>query len=254
MDRETRVDCSEAQKTSGAMHAVMWRLARRCNTMAAAPPGSATALFGTPLWSADLGSRLSQAEGAQLEQAVLKAYGGAGGDGGPRIPAEVLRQYAADTDARFDAVASASNNEFFERQRNDVRAARGRRGGDAPGTLLIDSSLAGAPSFSRLAALARDACGSFLRQCFALTDAEAMSLASDRRMFMWASVHAGGSSHPFHAHRDAVLSGVFYLRAPAGSGDFVARCPPAAPATPTRARTWLARLRTETLWPRTDTG
>jgi hypothetical protein len=45
--------------------------------------------------------------------------------------------------------------------------------------------------------------------------------ASSSRVFVWASVHANGSYHRSHYHKNSMVSGVFYVRTPPGSGDIV---------------------------------
>ena len=73
----------------------------------------------------------------------------------------------------------------------------------------------------------------FLREAHALSADAAADLVCGRKLVLWASVHAGGSAHPYHSHRDALVSGVYFVDCPDGAGDFIAGSPAAAPAAGT---------------------
>ena len=92
------------------------------------------------------------------------------------------------------------------------------------------AALAKSAAFGSLGRLVRASAQDYLQTTCSLSGAEAAALVRPRRMLLWASVHAGGSAHPAHTHRDAVLSGVYYADVPEGAGDFVAGGDGGAPA------------------------
>ena len=51
--------------------------------------------------------------------------------------------------------------------------------------------------------------------------AEAAAGVGALKLFVWAGVHAECDSHPRHVHPESLVSGVFYIRAPTGSGALV---------------------------------
>ena len=47
------------------------------------------------------------------------------------------------------------------------------------------------------------------------------SLISPQKIFMWASVHRGGSAHLAHVHKKSVVSGVYFVTSEESAGDLL---------------------------------
>lgn len=85
-------------------------------------------------------------------------------------------------------------------------------------------------AFGELSTLFRESCVRYMMKVSALAGGKGMSrdeahaFVAPRRLLVWASVHSDGSAHPWHTHRDAVLSGVYFLNGESsqGGGQFVA--------------------------------
>lgn len=106
---------------------------------------------------------------------------------------------------------TAANMLFFRQQ---LEAARGAR---------YESHLEGferCAEFAELRACMRSVATSFLG-AHGLPAGQAEELARTSPLFVWASVHTGGSCHPPHVHSDAGVTGTYYARRPEGSAPLV---------------------------------
>ena len=72
----------------------------------------------------------------------------------------------------------------------------------------------GNAEWSTLLQAMRGAAESYLSDCGA---EDASVLARDSPLFVWASIHTGGSCHPPHVHSDACVTGTYYARRPEGA-------------------------------------
>ena len=178
---------------------------------------STTLLFGTPLQRFDLTTSLGEKDNAELSRVVRQAFFRSSSTKLSSTKLAAYKYEGANRPDDDDPIASAANNEYFQHQLTRLSTLPA---GDGVNMQL--SSFAKCNAFVSLATLIRQKSMTYLQESFAVSREEAEALIGSRRMLLWASVHAGGSGHPYHTHRDAILSGVYYAEAPEGSGDFIA--------------------------------
>ena len=142
------------------------------------------------------------------------------------VAAQYRHEGANRSHEEADPLASAANNEFFQHQIRNLQTMATTAAGTAlAGDDRMLSSFttgASAGAFAQLACAMRSSAARFFVESYALPAAEADALVAGRRLLMWASVHSDGSAHPYHSHRDALLSGVYFADCPEGAGDFIA--------------------------------
>lgn len=184
---------------------------------------STTILFGTPLWRTNLLPALGEASNAEIARAIRQAFFRAKTARPSSAQASRYLHEGANRE-EVDPLASAANNEWFQHQLDNL-AATSTDDEKVSGMNLQLACLSRSPAFASLTQLIRDSTQTYLQEALALTPTDASALVSSRCMLLWSSVHAGGSAHPFHTHRDALLSGAYMLTCPKGSGDFVAGQP-----------------------------
>ena len=140
-----------------------------------------------------------------------------------RNVAAQYRHEGANRSHEADPLASAANNEFFQHQISNMQALDTTAAGTALAgdDCMLSSFSAGASAgaFAQLACAMRSSAARFFVEACALPSAQAEALIAGRRLLMWASVHSDGSAHPYHSHRDALLSGVYFADCPEGAGD-----------------------------------
>ena len=173
-------------------------------------------LFPSPIMRLNLADALPAGTLEALEDAVLESWGEhlaeqetlqvQGGSAARRATTDGGRLRAASDQER--------NEEFFYFQRDRIGVEgqssepKGWLASDAAQQLLGACTAAAAGYIERIAHHGGRDIG---------TPGEDWELDPDR-MHVWASVHRGGSTHPRHIHANAAVSGVFYVRAPRGSG------------------------------------
>ena len=106
------------------------------------------------------------------------------------------------------AFRTAVNNEFFKRQTDHFRETKAHL-----------PCFEEEPAFAELQEAMRSAIRAYLEGHGIGSDAAAE--LSDGEMYLWASVHAAGSTHPPHVHSDSCVSAVFYASVDEESGAIV---------------------------------
>jgi hypothetical protein len=198
--------------------------AGRCISVRCSSSSSITLLFTTPLWRTDLSSRLGAATNTALARSIRQQFFRVSSRSVLSLETRAAYEHeAANRSDEADPLASAANNEFFQYQIDRLTTVHAPDSAGAPalgGDLLLES-FASREEFRTLAGLIREQAARFLHESFALPAEDAAALVSARRMLLWASLHADGSAHPYHTHDDAMLSGVYFVDAPEGAGEFV---------------------------------
>jgi len=67
-------------------------------------------------------------------------------------------------------------------------------------------------NFQKLKAIALSATRKYLNQFLGAAGVNLVSAMSPEHIFMWATVHANGTAHARHVHKNAMVSGVFYAK------------------------------------------
>ena len=180
---------------------------------------SQSILFGTPLLRTDLMPQLGDAANTELSRVVRQTFFRASSQISADTQAAYRHEAALREGDENNPLASAANNEFFQHQieRLTELPTAAKSGVD-----LLLPGCAKTPAFATLARLVRRSAANYLMESYALSAEEAAALVGPRRMLLWASVHAGGSGHPYHMHTDSLVSGVYFADCPEGSGDFIA--------------------------------
>jgi hypothetical protein len=201
----------------------------RMMSTSAAPPSRCTVLFGTQLWRSDL---LADGEGTitsktnlELGRAVRQAFARQAKPLSAGASAAYMHEGANHSHDGVDPIASAANNEFFQHQIDNLHTLDPATTAPLAGDDCMLSSFATgktAGAFAQLSAIMRSSAARFFVESYALSPEEATGLVAGRRLLLWASVHAGGSAHPYHSHRDALVSGVYFVDCPEGAGSFIA--------------------------------
>lgn len=187
-----------------------------------------TVLFGTRLWRTDLCHHgvITPKVNLEMARAVRQAFVRSCSMPLSRNVAAQYRHEGANRSHEADPLASAANNEFFQHQISNLQALDTTAAGTALAgdDCMLSSFSAGASAgaFAQLACAMRSSAARFFVEACALPSAQAEALIAGRRLLMWASVHSDGSAHPYHSHRDALLSGVYFADCPEGAGDFIA--------------------------------
>lgn len=176
---------------------------------------SIRSLFATPLWRTSLlrnrGGLLSALDAQRLETTILHTFAAAS-----PVSDHVQQCYA-------ELAASARNNEFYQHQLDHSEVVRGGFPNHEADLLHID--FARCDTFALLRSAFRQCARTFLRECYGQSEAQAQNELSGRSLFVWASVHEDGSEHPLHVHADALISGVYFVSVPDGSGPFTVADP-----------------------------
>jgi uncharacterized protein (TIGR02466 family) len=76
------------------------------------------------------------------------------------------------------------------------------------------------PEFHHLKREMREAATAYLKD-HGLSGEEASNLTANAPLFVWSSVHTGGSLHPPHVHSDSMCTGTFYAQRPTLSAPIV---------------------------------
>eukprot|EP00931_Biecheleriopsis_adriatica_P063895 TRINITY_DN38772_c0_g1_i1.p1 TRINITY_DN38772_c0_g1~~TRINITY_DN38772_c0_g1_i1.p1 ORF type:complete len:365 (-),score=46.01 TRINITY_DN38772_c0_g1_i1:71-1165(-) len=181
-----------------------------------APPNrSRGSIFGMPIWMASLlepslgnkaRSSICQELLAALQRDILKCFCSPGPDFSHSEQALPSMRHSSST----------LNHSFFQRQLAAHRTVLDGTGNE----IVCAQSLAESRAFLQLATVLRQSTVWFLRDCCCLGNADVQHLVQ-RPILTWASAHGHGSSHGYHIHHDSLLSGVFYLQVPPGSGALV---------------------------------
>lgn len=177
-----------------------------------------TMLFPSPLLHLDLTSALPAGTLESLAESVMHSWRACLAEQ-ESLPADAARRRATDDDAPLRAqTQQQQNEEFFYFQRRHYGTTQHASEPTADSWLasaaaqeLIECvTAAGAGYLERLAHYqGLDVGRPWAREDWAL-DPDSWHI--------WASVHSGASNHPSHVHANAVVSAVFYVRVPEGSG------------------------------------
>jgi len=194
-------------------------VAKRAET----PPVRARGLlFATPLWQSNLLKRSSRT-GEEIVNKHLLAT----------IKSEVAAEFREcsklhETTQPFklspthepgaDQDDSFPNHAFYKRQLSTQQSIE-----DGEGEVVVCAAfLAQSEAFRELAAIMRQSTLWFLCDCYGMTMVQAKQWIEGRVLFAFAAGHGNKSSHAVHIHHDSVVSGVFYVSVPPGSGACVA--------------------------------
>ena len=183
-------------------------------------PDSLSLLFPSPVLRVNLEEVLPSGTFDALEEAILASWDDHLAE--QATLAETGTRRATTEGERLRAASNQElNEEFFYHQRSEYGVSdqqsepKGWLASEAAQELLDVITAVTAGYITRIAHHA----GMDVGRPEDLEEEEEWELPLDPdKLHVWASVHHGESQHPRHVHMGAAVSGVFYLRVPAGAG------------------------------------
>jgi hypothetical protein len=179
-------------------------------------PDALSLLFASPLLRINLDSGLPRGTIQEIEEHVLGSWRDHCKDQQRiRSTGRVANSRRA-SDGGEDFLAKSPqelNEEFFYFQRNTY----GDMGHNASPHSNPESWMA-CDAAQQLLAAVTAAASAYLDRISHHAGHALTTTLDPNQMHMWASIHQDSSSHAAHVHAGAVLSGVFYVRCPLGSG------------------------------------
>jgi len=180
-------------------------------------------LFSTPFWQSNLLSSCGrEGEPVVTERLVtdlkhdvtvaLREYSGIGGVGKAASSAD------SPSSGEPQWNQDHSNDNFYQWQLSTQAVSLAA---DDQVVICADF-LARSPAFMHLSSVIRESVILFLCDCYGLSMQQATLCMKHRILFAFAAAHGHNSSHAYHTHHHSIVSGVFYVNVPDGSGAMVA--------------------------------